>query len=159
MKLNTYQKWALTTICSTILLILIGSLVRVTGAGLGCPDWPRCFGMWIPPTTLSELPTQFDASQFNPILTWIEYINRLVGVLIGIFIFITLVLSVKVRKTTPSVFFASLVAFILVVFQGWLGKIVVETGLHEGMITIHMVMALIIVCVFCMQYFKVLKGI
>ena len=64
-------------------LILVGSLVRVSGAGLGCPDWPRCFGSWIPPASAAELPPQFDASQFNPSLMWTEYVNRLLGVTVG----------------------------------------------------------------------------
>lgn len=144
MKLNAFQKTAIITVAATIFLILIGSLVRAAGAGLGCPDWPKCFGMWIPPTSLAELPSQFDASQFNVYNTWIEYVNRLVGVLIGLLITITFVLSFKYRKTKPGVFYSSAAALVLVLFQGWLGGVVVKTGLHAGMITAHMVVAMII---------------
>lgn len=146
MKFNTYQKFALVTIVATVFLILAGSLVRVNGAGLGCPDWPKCFGLWIPPTDVTQLPPQFDASLFNPILTWIEYVNRLIGVLVGFLILFTFLISFTYIKKKKSVFVASALAFVFVIVQGWLGKIVVETELHEGMITIHMVMALIIVC-------------
>ncbi|TNE74616.1 heme A synthase [bacterium] len=146
MKLNTYQKLALITIVATVFLILVGSLVRVAGAGLGCPDWPKCFGLWVPPTDVSQLPPQFDSALFNPTLTWIEYVNRLVGVTIGFLILLTFISSFQFRKSKKSVFVTSALAFIGVVFQGWLGKVVVETELHEGMITIHMVMALVIVC-------------
>lgn len=144
MKLNAFQKTAIITVCATIFLILIGSLVRAAGAGLGCPDWPKCFGMWIPPTSLAELPPQFDASQFNVYNTWIEYVNRLVGVVIGLLITLTFILSFRYRKTKPGVFYSSLAAFVLVLFQGWLGGVVVKTGLHAGMITAHMVVAMVI---------------
>jgi len=145
MKLNTFQKTAILTVAATLFLILVGGLVRAAGAGLGCPDWPKCFGMWIPPTSLGELPPQFDASQFNVYNTWIEYVNRLVGVLIGLLITGTFVLSFRYRKAKPTVFYSSFAAFVLVLFQGWLGGVVVKTGLHAGMITAHMLVAMVII--------------
>ncbi|MBD3616328.1 MAG: COX15/CtaA family protein [Gracilimonas sp.] len=145
MKLNTFQKTAITTVAATLFLILLGGLVRAAGAGLGCPDWPKCFGMWIPPTSLADLPARFDASQFNVYNTWIEYVNRLVGVLIGLLITATFVLSFKYRKEKPTVFYSSFAAFVLVLFQGWLGGVVVKTGLHAGMITAHMLVAMVII--------------
>ncbi|MEX0723763.1 MAG: COX15/CtaA family protein [Gracilimonas sp.] len=145
MKLNAFQKTAITTVAATLFLILVGGLVRAAGAGLGCPDWPKCFGMWIPPTSLADLPSQFNESQFNVYNTWIEYVNRLVGVLIGLLITITFVLSFRYRKTKPTVFYSSFAAFVLVLFQGWLGGVVVKTGLHAGMITAHMLVAMVIV--------------
>jgi cytochrome c oxidase assembly protein subunit 15 len=145
MKLNAFQKTAITTVAATLFLILVGGLVRAAGAGLGCPDWPKCFGMWIPPTSLADLPSQFNESQFNVYNTWIEYVNRLVGVLIGLLITITFLLSFRYRKTKPTVFYSSFAAFVLVLFQGWLGGVVVKTGLHAGMITIHMLVAMVII--------------
>lgn len=144
MKLNTYQKTAITTVGATIFLILVGGLVRATGAGLGCPDWPTCFGMWVPPTSAAQLPPGFDHLQFNVVKTWTEYLNRLTGVIIGLLITATAFLSFRYRKTKPSVFYSSILAFILVLFNGWLGGRVVETGLAVHLITIHMVLAMII---------------
>ncbi len=154
MKLNAFQKLAITTVVATLFLILVGGLVRAAGAGLGCPDWPKCFGMWIPPTDVADLPSQFDESQFNVYKTWIEYINRLVGTVIGILIIATFVRSFRYRKSEPSVFYSSLAAFILVLFQGWLGGQVVETGLSEWLITVHMILAMIIVNVLLYATFK-----
>lgn len=145
MKLNLFQKTAITTVLATLFLILVGGLVRAAGAGLGCPDWPQCFGMWIPPTNAADLPAQYDASLFNPVHTWLEYINRLVGVLIGFLITLTFVFSFKYRKIDPVVTTTSGIAFVLVLFQGWLGGQVVRSGLSPGMITIHMVVAMVIV--------------
>jgi len=154
MKLNRYQKVALTTVGATIFLIFVGGLVRASGAGLGCPDWPKCFGMWIPPTSPAELPSQFDLSQFNVFKTWTEYINRLIGVIIGLLITATFVLSFRYRKTEPAVFYSSGAAFVLVLVQGWLGGQVVMTGLSEWLITLHMLLAMIIMMTLIYAVFK-----
>jgi len=154
MKLNTYQKVAITTVLATIFLIFVGGLVRAAGAGLGCPDWPKCFGMWIPPTTATELPAAFDPSQFNVFKTWTEYINRLIGVVIGFLILSTFVLSFRYRKSRPAVFYSSAAAFVMVLFQGWLGGQVVLTGLSEWLITVHMILAMAIMAVLLYAAYK-----
>jgi cytochrome c oxidase assembly protein subunit 15 len=101
--------------------------------------------MWIPPTTAAELPPQYDASLFNPLHTWLEYVNRLIGVLIGFLITLTFIFSFRYRKTDPIITLSSGIAFILVLVQGWLGGQVVKSGLSAGMITIHMMLAMILV--------------
>lgn len=149
-----YRKFGITTIVAVYLLILVGGIVRSTGSGMGCPDWPKCFGQYIPPTDISELPEDYktifavqgrEIADFNAVHTWIEYINRLLGVLIGFFILITAVLSVSFWKKDKIITLLSVLALIAVIFQGWLGSKVVSTDLHAGMITIHMIMALVIV--------------
>lgn len=142
------------TILAVYFLILVGGIVRASGAGLGCPDWPTCFGRWMPPTSVSELPHDYQKiyaglgyanTRFNVTKTWTEYLNRLTGVSIGILIFLTLIFSWSFRKTDPPVFYLSLGIFFLVGFQGWLGAVVVSSQLHPGMITMHMMVALVIV--------------
>ncbi len=154
MRFNTYQKVALTTVGATIFLIFVGGLVRASGAGLGCPDWPKCFGMWIPPLSASELPPQFDVSQFNVVKTWTEYINRLIGVVIGLLISATFLLSFRYRKDNPAVFYSSGAAFFMVLIQGWLGGQVVMTGLSEWLITLHMLLAMLIMITLIYAVFK-----
>ncbi|MEX0594189.1 MAG: COX15/CtaA family protein, partial [Balneolaceae bacterium] len=110
-----------------------------------CPDWPKCFGMWIPPTSPAQLPAGFDAASFNVVHTWTEYVNRLTGVMIGLLITGTFLLSFRYRRSDPWIPTASFLAFVLVLVQGWLGGQVVRSGLHEGLITLHMVLAMVIV--------------
>jgi cytochrome c oxidase assembly protein subunit 15 len=151
---KAFRKMGIVTIVAVYILILIGGIVRSTGAGMGCPDWPKCFGSWVPPTEVTQLPTDYQEIykdrgyadvEFNVYKTWTEYINRLVGVAIGFLIFLTLILSVPFLKTDKTVFYLSLFAFILVGFQGWLGAVVVATNLAPWMVTVHMLVAILIV--------------
>lgn len=144
-RLDTFQKLAVATTATTYLLILVGGLVRAVGAGLGCPDWPKCFGSWVPPLRADELPAGFDPLLFNAPLTWTEYLNRLLGVVVGVLILATLAAAILRHRRTRRVLWPTGAAFLLVGFQGWLGGRVVAHGLEPGIVTAHLVVALIIV--------------
>lgn len=152
--LDRYRRFAWITIAAVYFLILVGATVRASGAGMGCPDWPTCFGRWIPPTSEAQLPSNYQEiyaelgyadTSFNVVKTWTEYANRLVGVTIGFLILLTAVFSWSCRNHDPWIFRASVAAFVMVGFQGWLGAQVVSSNLQPGMITLHMLMALAIV--------------
>lgn len=149
-----FRRLATLTIVSVFLLIAVGSIVRVTGSGMGCPDWPTCFGRIIPPTSVSELPADYktrwavqgkEIADFNVFHTWTEYLNRLLGVLIGIFIFATFVASLRWWSKDRHVTLASLAALLFVLFEGWLGAKVVEHDLRATLVTVHYVGALFVV--------------
>ena len=129
----------------TYLLIFVGGLVRVSGAGMGCPDWPKCFGRWIPPTNLSQLPDYIDPEKFNLVLAWVEYLNRLFGALVGLIILITFVLGYMHFKRSKKVFVPITAAFLLTLLEGWVGAKLVDTVLDPITITIHLLLALIII--------------
>ncbi|RTQ50078.1 heme A synthase [Hymenobacter gummosus] len=178
-----FRATATLTVVAVYVLILVGGIVRSTGSGMGCPDWPKCFGQWVPPTDISQLPpnykevytaqrvaknqrlaktlsrmgfaevaadifahpTQYIETDFNPTKTWIEYLNRLTGVLIGVFIFATVLAAWPYRRRDPAIFWVTLLSFITVGVQGWLGSLVVSTNLLPVMVTIHMALALVLV--------------
>jgi cytochrome c oxidase assembly protein subunit 15 len=144
-RLSSFQTLALWTTGTTYFLILVGGLVRASGAGLGCPDWPRCFGSWIPPVSAAELPAGFEPSQFNPTLMWTEYLNRLLGVTVGLLILATTVSAWRHHRRIPQIIYPTMAALLLVGFQGWLGGVVVQRELAAWIVTIHMVVAIIIV--------------
>ena len=129
----------------TYLLIFVGGLVRVSGAGMGCPDWPKCFGRWIPPTNLNQLPDHIDPEKFNLVLAWVEYLNRLFGALVGLIILITFVLGYIHFKKSNKVFVPITAAFLLTLLEGWVGAKLVDTVLDPITITIHLLLALIII--------------
>ena len=179
---------------SIYVIILAGSTVRMTGSGMGCPDWPKCFGHLIPPTDEQELrwqentdfnkgiiiikdegllvakqkftsTTQFntknweaytkhDYATFNVTHTWVEYINRLATVLSGLF-FLALIISSlfywKEKIALPILSFATL---FLMGFEAWLGKTVVDSNLAVSKITIHMLVALLIVALLLVLVYK-----
>ena len=150
----SFRRIGMLTIIAVYIVILMGGIVRASGAGMGCPDWPTCFGKWIPPTDESQLPANYheiyaqrgyENTQFNPIKTWTEYTNRLVGATIGFLIFLTAWSSRIYLKTDKSIFYLSSSSFLLVCFQGLLGASVVASNLKPIMITAHMLLALIIV--------------
>lgn len=155
-KNRLFQKLALLTVVVVYILILIGGIVRSTGSGMGCPDWPKCFGSWVPPTKVTELPADYQEVfgaklkgevEFNAVKTWTEYINRLFGVFTGLLIFATLLASIPFLKRDRPIFYMSLLAFLLVGFQGWLGAKVVSSELAPIMVTLHMLLAIVIVFV------------
>lgn len=151
---SRFRRLGTITIFAVYFVILVGGIVRASGAGMGCPDWPTCFGQWVPPTDESQLPVNYheiyaqrgyENTQFNPVKTWTEYTNRLVGVTIGVLIFLTAWSSRIYLKTDKSIFYLAVSVFLLVGFQGWLGSSVVASNLKPLMITLHMLLALFIV--------------
>ncbi|MRI01970.1 heme A synthase [Kriegella sp. EG-1] len=191
---ENFRKTAKVTLILVYLVIVAGAVVRMTGSGMGCPDWPKCFGHYIPPTEISELQwhsemdvkkgqiiivnetlkvakanfttnenyneqnwlpyTKHKYAEFNATHTWIEYINRLCGALAGLGTFILAILSFSFWKTHKSITLISWLTVFAMGFQGWLGATVVYSVLEPAKITIHMIMALIIVALLIYLVFK-----
>ncbi len=149
-----FRRLGVLTIFAVYLVILAGGTVRASGAGMGCPDWPTCFGQWIPPTSEAQLPPNYHEiyaargyqnTAFNPLKTWTEYSNRLIGVSAGLLIILTVWRARAYLNSDKTVFYLSLSVLLITGFQGWLGSAVVASNLKPLMITLHMLLALFIV--------------
>ncbi len=152
-----FRKLGILTIITIYLLVLAGGIVRSTGSGMGCPDWPKCFGMLIPPTDVSQLPHNYQEIyaeklhgevEFNATKTWIEYANRLLGAFTGIVVFATFIASIfYYLKKDRVIVYLSFLGVILIGANGVLGKYVVDSFLKPGVVTLHMLLAVLVVFV------------
>ncbi len=180
------------TIIVLFLVIAAGGIVRSTGSGMGCPDWPKCFNRILPPTDVSQLPAGYEElyiegrqkknirfakivdffgytemadkirhdesilvhEEFNAAKTWTEYLNRVVGVVAGFCLLFSAIFSFAYIKSKPSIFVWSVLNVFVVIVQAWLGSIVVSTNLMPWIITVHMLLALLIVGISIYTFFK-----
>jgi len=151
--MRNFQRILFLAIFGTYLVILAGAVVRGTGSGLGCPDWPRCFGQWVPPTDISELPANYKEiykiagktiADFDPFKTWTEYVNRLLGVLLGIIMIILFGYSFLMKRYEKNLPWFTGGLLILIIIQGGIGALVVSTHLKPFIITIHMFLAILL---------------
>jgi len=186
-----FTRLNLITIIVTLVLILAGGIVRSTGSGMGCPDWPKCFDQYIPPTSVNQLPKDYKEKyvagrmkknerfaklldkmgrkdmadsirhdqtitvpeDFNVAKTYTEYINRLTGAATGFFLIALVVLSFTYRKKAKRIVLLSILNLIVVGFQGWLGSVVVSTNLLAWIVTLHMLLALVILAILVYTYY------
>jgi len=142
--MEKYFRFSTISIIVTYLLIFFGGLVRVSGAGMGCPDWPKCFGRWIPPTNINQVPEIY-IEKFNIVLAWVEYVNRLFGAVVGLVILLSCLFAYLYFRNNKDVFYPILAALVLTLVEGWLGSILVHSVLDPITITLHLLLALIII--------------
>ncbi len=192
------DKWFKRLIIINLLLVFVviiaGSIVRVTESGMGCPDWPKCFGKLIPPTNERqvtwhpeevyhngqmiihneklytslndftsndlfdqsnwEVYTKHNYATYNPVHTWIEFINRLATVALGFPVMAMFGLSFLYWRRDRIKILLSFFVVFLVGFQAWLGKLVVDSNLQGQTITIHMIGVFAIIAVLLLLLFR-----
>ena len=166
MGMTRFQKLATAALVSVLVLMFVGAIVRVTGAGMGCPDWPTCWGCLIPPTHVeqvdfSKLPIEkFQRKaqrmgrdpatitveslrqEFNPRHVWTEFLNRLSSLPVGFFSLATFIAAFWQREKRPLVFWMAFAALLTVLINAWMGARVVYSGLSPGVLTTHLALAM-----------------
>ena len=192
--IKNFKTTIITSFILVLLVIFAGSMVRMTGSGMGCPDWPKCFGYLIPPTTEKDVfwksnfnykkgvmilrnekfysakidflssnefissnwleYTKHDYNEFSVMNTWFEFINRFIGAIAGLSTLIIFLFSFSLLKTKPGVTIMSFIVLLSMLFQAWLGKLVVDSNLSPYKITVHMLMAIVILSLIIFIYKK-----
>ena len=126
--MTRFQKTAVVTVIATVLLVTVGVIVRATGSGMGCPDWPLCYGQVLPPLDDSK--------------AWWEWIHRDIAAIIGFLILGVAFFAVKDHRRQPAIVWPSIAAVLLVGFQAWLGKETVRLANSGISVTAHMAAAM-----------------
>jgi cytochrome c oxidase assembly protein subunit 15 len=180
-----FTRAAKITFVAYFLVILAGGVVRMSGSGMGCPDWPKCFDRYVPPVSEDELPADYKdiyrnkrakklqrfiqflqsvgleeeaqelsknpqvlyEQDFNPFNTWTEYINRLMGAFSGLATLWMLILSFRKWKERKSLVVLSFFQLVVLIFQAWWGSMVVASNITPWVLTVHMILALVLVSV------------
>ena len=123
-------------------VIALGAYTRLKDAGLGCPDWPGCYGHLVIPKSAEAIDNANAAFPHRPLEShkaWPEMIHRYFASTLGLVILCILFLSFKARKANPSIpIKISLALAILVVFQGLLGMWTVTLGLFPTVVMAHL---------------------
>ncbi len=110
--------------------IILGGVVRATGSGDACPDWPKCFGRWIPPANYQSI---------------LEYSHRVAAFVSGLMLLsLALWLLKDARLRKRPIVFPAVIAFALLILQSYLGKLVVERALSPLLVTFHLATALLL---------------
>ena len=119
---------------ATIGLVVIGVIVRATDSGMGCPDWPLCYGQIIPPTT--------DSGDVIAYKAWLEWIHRAIAAMIGLIVLAVVALALRNLKDRRSLQGASIALLGLVLFQAWLGRQTVLESNSGASVTAHLASAM-----------------
>ncbi len=132
------QGLATATVICVFLLVIIGGVVRVTGSGLGCPDWPLCYGKVLPPLEYTAV---------------IEYTHRFVAsIIVGPLVLATAIVALVAYRSDRWVWWPAAATVPLLIVQGLLGGVTVLTHLPGGVVAVHLgtALALLAVSIFVM---------
>lgn len=124
-----------------LIVIMLGAYVRLSDAGLGCPDWPGCYGhIGVPetPTEISTANANYDRA-VEVAKAWKEMIHRYLASGLGLIILVLAVMAVRLkRKGEPVNVMLSILLILLVVFQGMLGMWTVTLKVKPLIVTLHL---------------------
>ncbi len=129
--MTRFQRLAMLSVAMTLALVTIGVIVRATGSGMGCPDWPLCHGQLIPP--------------LDDYQAWIEWVHRTVAAAIGFVVLALTFVAFRDHRDRPSLLWPSIGVVFLVGFQAWLGRETVRLNNSGESVTAHLAAAMALV--------------
>ena len=156
-KINYYLLFVITV---TFAVITLGAYVRLSHAGLGCPDWPGCYGylVGVPDNSIeiANAENSFQGSYVDIGKAWKEMIHRYIAGALGIFIFILPFIFYK--NNTNKLFKLSLLVSILVVVQAMLGMLTVTLQLQPLIVMMHLMGGLTIITLLWLIFLRYNKN-
>jgi len=143
---KAFQRISLAACSLAFIVIILGAYVRLSDAGLGCPDWPGCFGKITAPKDAQELSLARDAYphvEVDSAKAWKEMIHRYFASFLGLLIIGMAYLAWRNRKAEGQQLMLPVLLVGLVIFQGMLGMWTVTQLVHPTIVTLHLLAGLL----------------
>lgn len=137
-----YARLAAWTVGLTFVVVVVGAFVRLTDAGLGCPDWPGCYGDLTPATAKAEIVAAESANPFGPVTmakAWKEMGHRYLAAILGSLIIALAIAAWRGRRTWPSSPWLATSIVGVVLLQGAFGAWTVTLLLKPAIVTGHLI--------------------
>ena len=135
------------TLFLTFDLIVFGSFTRLSDSGLGCPDWPGCYGEVSPFGARDDIVAAQTAAPGGPVTwskAWIEMIHRYLAMTVGVLILVMAVFSWIGRRRLPFSPWWPTVTLVWVIVQGMFGKYTVTLKLYPSVVALHLLGGLLL---------------
>ena len=153
-----WQALAVLTLFLTFDLVLFGAFTRLTDSGLGCPDWPGCYGTSSPLAAHAEIAAAQQAMPSGPVThgkAWVEMIHRYLATSVGVLIIALTVLAWRQHLRTPlrGAMHPGWATFTLfwVCLQGAFGALTVTMKLFPAIVTLHLLGGTVLLMLLCVQ--------
>ncbi|MBX3634377.1 MAG: COX15/CtaA family protein [Rubrivivax sp.] len=143
------------TLFLTFDLIVFGSFTRLTDSGLGCPDWPGCYGQVSPFAAREQIRAAEAALPTGPVTwskAWIEMIHRYLAMTVGVLILVMTAVAWARRRTLPFSPWWPTATLLWVVVQGLFGKYTVTLKLYPAIVTLHLLGGLLLLVLLVLQH-------
>ena len=154
MKFNNFSLFSLLLIIAIIFQIILGAIVRITDSGLACPDWPLCYGLWLPTKDKIQLIENINFSYIQILLEWFHRANA--AAIVGPLTIILLLKSLFQNAYKKYRFF-TIIIFCVVIVQSLIGGFTVFDKNSAWSVALHLSLALIFVFLTISMIFKSLK--
>ncbi|WP_432760787.1 COX15/CtaA family protein [Pseudoalteromonas citrea] len=153
-----YRKIALFSCLLAALVVTLGAYTRLSNSGLGCPDWPGCYGFISVPTHATDVllaESLFPDSQLEPKKAWIEMVHRYFAGCLGLLIAFLCIIAVRNKKQSVLPVRLVVLLAVLIVFQGALGMWTVTLNLQPFVVMGHLLGGFSILALLSLMYFRV----
>ena len=136
-------------------LVVFGAFTRLTDSGLGCPDWPGCYGQASPVGAKLQIAAEQAALPSGPVTftkAWIEMIHRYLAMTVGGLILVMAVAGWVRRRELPHSPWWATATLVWVLIQGLFGKYTVTLKLYPAIVTLHLLGGLFLLALLVLQY-------
>jgi len=143
------------TLFLTFDLVVFGSFTRLSDSGLGCPDWPGCYGEASPLGARADIHAAQTALPDGPVTwskAWIEMVHRYLAMTVGVLILVMAVASWVERRRLPHSAWWPTLTLVWVVVQGLFGKYTVTLKLYPAVVTLHLLGGLALLALLAVQH-------